>query len=148
MRAFIDASVAVKWFVAESGRATARVLLEDHVERIAPSILTLEVANALRRKAALGEVTLAQARMSLAELPAFISYRVDCDDLVEQAFSLGVELQHPIADCVYLACARSGGACVVTADQKFYMKAAPAHGDFLRLLDDLAPEPADRDTKG
>lgn len=56
MRIVVDASVAVKWLVAEEGSDVANRLLTDGGDLYAPRLMASEVANALWRKARLGEI--------------------------------------------------------------------------------------------
>ena len=46
----IDASVAAKWFVDEPRRDQARDVLGRGMDLIAPDLILVEVANALRNK--------------------------------------------------------------------------------------------------
>ena len=55
MRLVVDASVAVKWLVAEEESDAARELLESGEELHAPGLMASEIANALCRKARLGK---------------------------------------------------------------------------------------------
>ena len=56
MRLVVDASVAVKWLVAEDGSEAAESLIDQRFELYAPRLLASEVSNALWRKARLGEI--------------------------------------------------------------------------------------------
>ena len=47
MHCMVDASVALKWLVAEEDSAQANRLLQDDVRLYAPHFLELEIANAL-----------------------------------------------------------------------------------------------------
>ncbi len=61
MKLVIDASVAVKWLVVEDRHALARDVLRDGFVLMAPDLLLIEVANALRNKVALKLAEWAQA---------------------------------------------------------------------------------------
>ena len=50
MRLVVDASVAVKWLIAEDGSDAAALLLMDGDDLHAPRLMASEVANALWRK--------------------------------------------------------------------------------------------------
>ena len=66
----VDASVAVKWFVAEVDHAAALEVLAASETLIAPDLIILETLNVLRRKSKRGEVTseqLAAAGTSLVD---------------------------------------------------------------------------------
>lgn len=56
MRLVIDASVAVKWLVAEDNSVLARELAASGDDLHAPRLMACEVANALWRKARQGEI--------------------------------------------------------------------------------------------
>ena len=40
-------------------------------------------------------------------------------DFAERALEIALELNHPVYDCLYLACAEGGGT-LITADKKFH----------------------------
>jgi len=117
----VDASVAVKWTVLESGRDKALELLDHADELIAPDLLLPEVANVLRRKSRLGEVGLEQAEEALRAVQSAILHFVPSLELVDDAFVLSRTLDHSVYDCFYLACALPA-AKLVTADEKFVTK--------------------------
>ena len=56
MRLVVDASVAVKWLVAEEGSDAADRLLAGGDDLHAPRLMASEIANALWRKARTGEI--------------------------------------------------------------------------------------------
>jgi predicted nucleic acid-binding protein len=125
----VDASVAVKWFVAEEGREDARRVLANSALLIAPDLILTEIANALRKKVAAGEATSAQAHYALARLPDCFLRLAKPEETLLLAFDISLELRHPFADCVYLACAAMNDAILVTDDRKFLEKAvANGHG--------------------
>ena len=119
MRLVVDASVAVKWLVAEDGSDAADRLLTDGDDLYAPRLMASEVANALWRKVRLGEVERGQAGVLMtvvAEMPV----RWSADETVcADAVRLALALDRPVYDCVYLALAHRLGARMVTADARF-----------------------------
>jgi len=143
----IDASVAVKWFVDEERRDKARELLRDGVVRLVPEIIFAEVANALRKKVAAGEISLDQASYALDDLPVYLPNVVPINLILNDAFDLGTQLGHPVADCLYLACARHIGGKLVTDDEKFFRKCQGQHSsstvlmrNWIAPIDDLPPK--------
>lgn len=78
----VDASLAVKWLVLESDSEQAYVLASSWAQTgtqlVAPYLMPVEVANALRRRVIRGEVTPEDAR-----------------DLLEGLLSSGIELMEP-----------------------------------------------------
>lgn len=112
----IDASVAVKWVVAEAGTDDALVLRRTRL--IAPDLLVAECANILWKKVRRGELTPDEA-----SLAARLLERADIDlkpmrTLLDAASRLAVMLDHPAYDCVYLAFAEAEGCPFVTADDR------------------------------
>ncbi|MBG0795922.1 type II toxin-antitoxin system VapC family toxin [Methylocystis sp. H62] len=141
----VDASVAVKWYVAEAWRTEARNVLASAAELIAPDIILTEVANALRRKVTEGTVTKEQALNALDDLPASFSRIVHAEQTLRAAFDLALSLSHPFPDCVYLACAIMNGANLVTDDRKFLEKAVVnGHRNHVVLLADWPAQEPDQ----
>lgn len=115
----IDASVAVKWFVAEPGHELALDVLKSEPELIAPDLIIVETANVLRRKYKRGELSQAQWQRTIEALPAYFGRLIPSSALASAAVELAIELDHPVYDCVYLACAVSLGETLMTADTHF-----------------------------
>ncbi len=119
----IDASVAVKWFVDEERFDLARDVFREGVELVAPDLLLVEVANAMRNKVRLGLMTLKQAQESLVALPNLFGRLLGPRDTFVEAFEFALAINHPVRDCMYLACARVLGAMLLTDDETLYLKA-------------------------
>ena len=133
----VDASVAVKWFVAEAGHEAAVKVLSSEAELIAPDLVVLETANVLRRKYKRDELSRTQWRRAIEVLPGYFVRLPSSVDLMKEPVELAVELDHPIYDCVYLACAIAVGTVVVTADTHFAGKIERiGRGAQVRRLDD------------
>jgi predicted nucleic acid-binding protein len=131
----IDASVALKWVLAEPGQAAADALLDEDL--IAPSLWLLEAANALWKRSRRGEISLEEANERLSELfNAPVTAIPIEDDLVEAAL-LAQRLGHPVYDCLYLALAVREQTQVVTADRRFWaiVQTAPDLAARVRLLE-------------
>ena len=131
MRFVVDASVAIKWLVAETDSKRAdRLLLH---ELCAPGFLYLECANALWRFVRRGEATVEQAREKLRALHRLDISQVPQSDLVHRALKIACTLDHPTYDCLYLAAAERENARVVTADTRLLNKLAASTLDHLAL---------------
>ena len=135
MRLVVDASVAVKWLIAEDGSDAADRLLTDDDDLHAPRLMASEVANALWRKVRLGEIERGQAgalTATLSEMPV----RWGADEAVcADAVHLAVALDRPVYDCVYLALAHRLDARLVTADERFANAlASTGHGGAITML--------------
>jgi predicted nucleic acid-binding protein len=115
----VDASVAVKWFVAEQGHSSAVTLLDQRQDLIAPDLIFPETVNVLWKKLRKGEITSDQSFHACHALPEFFERIVATRDLIVEAFELAKQIDHSVYDCIYLACAQQQGTKLVTADKKF-----------------------------
>ncbi len=137
----VDASVAVKWFVAETDSLVADELSASNHRLFAPRLILTEVANALGRKAMTGLMSAAEACVYLRSLPQYFDDVLAVDGLIEPALENACAIRHPIYDLIYLEAARRLDAQLVTADRRFIAKIAGT--DFARhvtLLSDWRPE--------
>ena len=116
----LDASVVVRWYAPEAGRAEALALFDQPLKWVAPRLLLTEVGAALRRKVLAGDMRAPAALDALAALLRSVrrgTIRLAADEhLVAPAFRLALLLEHKLPDCVYLALAEEEGAGVATAD--------------------------------
>jgi predicted nucleic acid-binding protein len=113
----VDASVAVKWVLAEADSELAQQVVRSPL--LAPDLLLIECGSAIWRHVRLGEVDRAELPRAWAVLRAMPVEIVASDELVERALDLAVALDHQIYDCLYLALALDRGARVVSADRRF-----------------------------
>ncbi len=138
MSIVVDASVALKWVLNESGQEYAEALLDQDL--IAPSLWLLEAANVLWRLSRRGELSAEAAKARLSELyNAPVATRALEDDLPTAA-DLANTLGHPVYDCLYLAMAIRENTYVVTADRRFHsaVDKAPGLQGKVRMLGDPA----------
>ncbi|MDE0334762.1 MAG: type II toxin-antitoxin system VapC family toxin [Defluviicoccus sp.] len=139
MRFVVDASVAVKLLVDEPDSDAARELASSGQDLHAPRLMVSEVANALWRKARLGQIERADAGAALALLSDMPVRWNDDETVSADAVRLALAFDHPVYDCMYLALAHRIGATVVTADRRFVTAAAPTqHGEAILTLADYA----------
>ena len=119
----VDASIVVKWLVAEEWSEESSRLLEAGVALIAPELLFAEASNALWAMHRRGDVTrkdLADAAEALKSAPVVVP--VSMRRLAASATRLAVDLGHPVHDCFYLALGIQEQYPVVTADKRFHDK--------------------------
>ncbi len=119
MKLTVDASIVIRWFVAEPMSDETRLLLARRIHLHAPEFLLVEFANTMWKKKRRGE--LPDAQPYLEELPGLsniITLHRD-GEIVERAVSIAMELDHPIYDCLCLACAEITESELVTADKRF-----------------------------
>ena len=113
MKLVVDASVAVKWFTTEEWTEESRRLLAASIDRHAPDLILAETAKARR-----GEIEAAHRYFrEVANLPdVLVLHR--SQELFVRASAIALELDHPVYDCIYLACAEVEGVPLVTADRR------------------------------
>ncbi len=122
MTLVIDSSVAIKWFVEEPFYETAAELLRGEEPLVAPSLILVEVGNALSRKARAGEVSDTQVSEAIEELQTIMILRPIDAALTIAAADMARLVAHSVYDCMFLACAVAEKAQLVTADMKFANK--------------------------
>ena len=118
MTMIIDASVAVKWFVDEDGHEDALALLDRDHDFHAPDLILSETANTAWKKCRRGEITRDQAAAMVTALPHYFSRLWPAPELVTRALELAFNLDHPVYDGLYLACAEAVGGTLITADKR------------------------------
>lgn len=140
----VDASVVVRWVVAEPFSAEAVAVLSSGARLIAPELLRLEISNALIRKYRMGALSEAQARETLTTLLTHVGaglVELSADaELLPRATRLAFELRHPLFDCLYLALAEREAGVYLTADAVFVEKLAksPWRGSVVALGSQVA----------
>jgi predicted nucleic acid-binding protein len=116
----IDASVAVKWYVAENDSEKAVALLDaDNLLFLAPDIFLAEVVNALLRQRRNGQLTKEALERALGDLTFSAPELIASTRLIDRAAALPQTLAHPVYDCLYLALAERWETVLVTADIEF-----------------------------
>ncbi len=139
-RLCVDASVAAKWVLQESGSERATRLLEDAhrhgVSLVGPPHLRVEVASAIYKHYRGGVITLDEAR---ASLDAFNEIHLDLlypPRLAQRAVELSVEFGWRLPyDAFYLALGEIADCDVWTADRSLF-RAARTRYPRLHLLPD------------
>src|SRR5690606_28225976 len=103
-----------------------------------------ELANVFRRKLKQKEVLETQVvQAMLAERLAIKSF-IPSVDLIDDAWQIAQQLDHPVYDCVYLACAIPAGV-LATADEGFIGKCESAgYGRFVCLAPNAVERLAQR----
>ena len=118
MKFTVDASIVVKWYVSEKYSEEARLLLGHRLERFAPDFVLVELANIFWKKARLREIgdpqpyfqELQRVREAVGLSPSA--------DLIERAAQIAAQIDHPVYDCLYIACAEATGSTLITADRR------------------------------
>ena len=118
MKLVVDASVAVKWVVAEEGRAEALRRTAGQ-ELIAPEFVLIEVSNILWKKVRLRHLDREQAQRGLEFVAGAYERLLPTSQLIHQALFLALELDHPVYDCLYLACSDAENAKLIICRSRF-----------------------------
>lgn len=126
MTLVVDASVAIKWVVAENDNDAARALFDLPDPLIAPDWLLMEAASTFWKKVKRSELLELHALDHLRELPDYFSRLFASSPLIDTALDLSFRLRHPVYDCLYLALAQQQSCQLVTADTKFFAAASAA----------------------
>lgn len=130
----IDTSVAVKWFIKESGSQKAVKLLEDYKDKrikiLVPQIISLELVNALYFAARFEGKILKEAlksfyRLNLSLAPLNELFLQE-SSLFMQKFNIG------IYDALFIALAEKEKIPLITADKKHHRK---EFCQFIKYLD-------------
>ena len=129
MKLVVDASVAVKWFVSETLSGEARLLLSHRLELHAPDFLLAEYANVIWKKVRRRELTASPVYTdALSNLSENVALH-PIGHMIEHAMQAALDLDHPIYDCLYLACAEATESTLITADEKLANKVASSSLD-------------------
>lgn len=131
----VDASVAMKWVVPESGTEAALALRSERIA--APEIWIVECANALWRHVRLKELKENEAIRQLARLRSADVENLPIADLLPEAFLFANQLGHPVYDCLYLSAAVQNETKVITADHRF-ASAVARHANLSQYVELLA----------
>jgi len=116
----VDASVAVKWFIAEENDHDSLELLKRPFEIHAPNLLFLELDNVLCkliRRDLLSEDIGFEIHDRILDFPIEIH---PFPSLQEEALQLAVRTKRSMYDCIYLSLAEALDCRMVTADRKFF----------------------------
>ncbi len=138
----IDTSVALKWYIRESGTTEARRYKESGIDRHAPDLLRLEGAHALLKRTRSSNLSQhiptrnAQLITEVLLESTLINYH-SCGPLLERAMALAIEVGASVYDGLFLALAIEKKGRVVTADRPFHDKiVASSHSSFVRWFMD------------
>ena len=106
----------------------------------AQELLLAEFGKVRWKKVIRGEVTCGQAEAIVTALPDCLSRLWPSRELAGRALALAFALDHPVYDCLYLACAEATGGTLITADKRLHEAAGKA--GFAALVHPLGSPPA------
>jgi len=131
--AVFDASVVVKWFLDDPLAGAARDARLALRPAVAPDLMVIEVANALRRYVVRGELQAVAAEENLSAIKEVVEL-FDHAPLLDEAFSLACRFNHSMTDCLYIVLARRLNLPLLTADGKLARKLASLDGVDVRMI--------------
>ena len=129
LRCVVDASVAIKLFVAEAESAKADALFahlagDPDARFYAPSLLYAECANILWKYVRRFGYDRTEAERSLARLMTLAIDCVDIKDVVAEAHRMAMTCDITVYDACYAATAKQRGAPLITTDERLARKLA------------------------
>ena len=116
----IDASVAVKWFIAEDRSAEAQRILSADADLIAPTSIIYEVFHALWDAARTRRLPASRLPAFAEVLPTPFARLVPMEQLFAAAAAMAQAHKLPIYDCAYVALAQREHAELITADERMF----------------------------
>lgn len=139
MTLVVDASVALKWFLAEDEVPRAARLLRRAERLAAPELLLLECANVLTLKIRTGELDGAALAEAFRLLAGGAIDLVPDRDLALDAAAIAKATGATVYDACYIALAERSDAVMATADAKLRRRiAATPFAGRVRLLAEIA----------
>ncbi len=134
MTVVIDASVAMKWLIDSDESGRARGLIGTAI-LVAPDLIMAEVANALWRYVAAGQIPPPKAAAAMTAFRRTLDRTYPLAPLADAALAMAGTIGHTAYDCFYVALAEDLHATVVTADRRLITKVAgTAWQDRIRSL--------------
>jgi predicted nucleic acid-binding protein len=118
----VDASVALKWYVAEADSGLADGILQQSIELHAPELLKAELANGLWKNRRKNLIDDEQARLAVLNVARSVNRWHACDPFLTEALRLAAAMNHPIYDFIYPCLARELNIPCVTADRRLLDK--------------------------
>jgi predicted nucleic acid-binding protein len=139
MNLIVDASIALKWFVAESDSPAAYRIRTEH-DLAAPDLLLAECRNGLLNKVRRRDLTVLQAKAVEREIEAMELAILPTTAFLTRAFEIALEAGEPIYDCLYLAAAFATDRVLITADSAFVSAVAKSSFGLsrIKLLSELS----------
>ena len=130
MSLVVDASVALKWVVAEPDSDVAKLLIPLERDLFLPDFLLHEAANVLWVQVRKRKFTPDEARYAFPDLTADITpVATQHLDLHPIALDIAIATNHPVYDTIYIAFALAVGARAVVAADRAFHQAMRRHPD-------------------
>lgn len=118
-RCVVDASIAVKWFVAEEHSDLALEVLRNN-DLIAPDLLWPEVGNIIRKKVNRSELIEKDAASILDLFLKAPVTRYSSAGMIPVALDIALETGRTVYDSLYVTLAAAQDCRMVTADRRLF----------------------------
>ena len=120
----LDTSVLFDSLVSAPLSAQARDLLTSDVALRSPDLILIEIAGAITRSVRRREIKAETAGKMLARAQRLAPATNPSGPFIDRAFVLSMDLNHPLADCIFLAQAEAQADVLVTSDERLIRKLA------------------------
>lgn len=125
----LDASVVAKCYIPEmDSEKVEQLIYTSAYDFVAPALIRVEVASALcrrvRNKFLSPEEAIKRSERWKTHLAENIITLIPDETLMIEAVHIATRLAHPLQDCLYLAAAMQYKTFLLTADARFFERAA------------------------
>ncbi len=126
----LDTSVLFDSLVSAPLSGAARSLITSDVPLRSPDLILVEIAGAITRAVRRREIQAQFADRMFARAQRLAPETDPSRQFVDRAFVLSMDLNHPLADCIFLAQAEAQADVLVTSDERLVRKlAGTPHAD-------------------
>ena len=126
----LDTSVLFDSLVSAPLSGAARALITSDVPLRSPDLILVEIAGAITRAVRRREIQAEFADRMFARAQRLAPETDPSRQFVDRAFVLSMDLNHPLADCIFLAQAEAQADVLVTSDERLVRKlAGTPHAD-------------------
>lgn len=121
----LDASVAAKWFLCSTEEALVEQsfkVLESHLNSrttlVVPDLFWAEMGNVLWKGVRRGRMSIDSAEKSISKLMSIHLPTLPSAPLLRDAFSIAINFERAVYDCIYVALALETKRPLLTADER------------------------------
>jgi len=116
----LDASAAVRAVMDSAAQQALLTRLSEATTVIAPTLLRIEVGNALWKYTRVGVIAPADLPERHGEAMMLIQVFVDDIDLFPEVLTLAARLNHPVYDALYALTAKRHAAVLLSFDRRLH----------------------------
>lgn len=114
----LDASAAVRIALKGPGAIRAARVTQSSTKVVVPSLLGVEVANALWKYIRAGDLSIERAQDALSVAQRLADVTVHDGELLTEALDEAARRNHPVYDMLYAVLARRQAATLVSFDER------------------------------